>query len=129
MPHALSSTNMQSAHTTFSTHLSLQSLHPSRRYDLLKLGAPQGTLKSKEVLIAKTDKLSKAPPETTLKKGDRVRVAQNADYLQGGRQKWQYGIVYYVHSKLIVHVKYEGGVEESKGLPAYEHEIQQVAVA
>jgi ribosomal protein S18 acetylase RimI-like enzyme len=92
------------------------------KLDPLSLDA--GSLVAKEVVIDDLTTLSKAPPETTLKPGDCVRVAQDGEYISG--QKWQYGIVRYVHCKLLVDINYDGGLETSRGLPAYAHEIQRV---
>ena len=47
-----------------------------------------------------------------------------ADHLAEGALKWQYGKVYWVHSKLLLDIEYEGG-EKSKGLPAYAHEVRR----
>ena len=76
------------------------------------------------MVIDKTDKLSKAPPETTLKAGDFVRVAQDCTYIDG--QKWCYGVVRWVHSKLLVDINFDDG-DEPRGLPAYAHEVQKAA--
>lgn len=92
------------------------------KYDQLKLDGR--TLAAKDVVIDKTDKLSKAPPETTLKAGDFVRVAQDCTYIDG--QKWCYGVVRWVHSKLLVDINFDDG-DEPRGLPAYAHEVQKAA--
>ena len=72
------------------------------KYDVMKLDGR--TLPAKEVVIDKTDKLSKAPPETTLKAGDFVRVAQDGKHIDG--QKWCYGVVRWVHSKLLLDINF-----------------------
>ena len=61
-------------------------------------------------------------PPTSLKNGDKVRVAQDADHIEG--QKWQYGIVRHCYRKLLVDVRYDNG-QKSDGLPVYEHEVQR----
>lgn len=104
------------------------------RYDVLTVDGRNGKGKvvhpSKEVLVEKGNALSKAPPETDIKIGDLVRVPFDAEHLPElitgeRRQKWQYGIVRYVHHRLLVDVNFDGG-EESRGLPAYAHEIQRL---
>lgn len=90
------------------------------KYDVVKLD--RRTLPAKEVVIDKTDKLSKAPPETTLKAGDFVRVAQDGKHIDG--QKWCYGVVRWVHSKLLLDINFDDG-DEPRGLPAYAHEVQK----
>lgn len=93
------------------------------KYDPLHLhGKPK--MESKQVDVKKSDGLSKAPPETDIKAGEIVRVVQEADHLGEGVLKWQYGKVYWVHSKLLLDIEYEGG-EKSKGLPAYAHEVRR----
>ena len=101
-------------------------------YDMLTVDGKNGKGKvvhpSKEMLVNKGDALSKAPPETDMKIGDLVRVPFDAEYLPEiiagqRRQKWQYGIVRYVHHRLLIDVNFDGG-EVSCGLPAYAHEIQ-----
>ena len=79
-------------------------------------------LKSEEKIIDKLDNLSKAPPETSLKAGDWVRVAQDCKHING--MKWQYGRVRWVYHKLLLDVNYDGGHEFSRGIPAFAHEVQ-----
>lgn len=107
------------------------------RYDAMHLGAPElnpetrkkvvptRKLPAREVLVGQADDLSQAPPETQIKKGDRVRVVQDANHIEG-KQKWQYGRVYYCHNNLLLDIEYESG-EWSYGLPAYAHEVQKAA--
>ena len=90
------------------------------KYDVMKLDGRM--LPAKEVVINKMDKLSKAPPETTLKAGDLVRVAQDGQYIDG--QRWCYGVVRWVHSKLLLDINFDDG-DEPRGLPAYAHEVQK----
>ena len=65
---------------------------------------PNRKLPAKDVLIDPADGLSKAPPETDIKTGDRVRVALDADHFED-QQKWQYGRVYFCHSRLLLHIQ------------------------
>ena len=44
-----------------------------------------------QVVLTRSDKLYKAPPEADFKQGDWVRVAQDSDLICG--QVWQYGMV------------------------------------
>lgn len=90
------------------------------KYDVMKLDGRM--LPAKEVVINKMDKLSKAPPETTLKAGDLVRVAQDGQYIDG--QRWCYGVVRWVHSKLLLDINFDDG-DKPRGLPAYAHEVQK----
>ena len=60
---------------------------------------------------------------TDIKTGDRVRVPFDAELIAG--QKWQYGIVRYVHHGLLCDINFDGG-EETRGLPAYAHEVQRI---
>ena len=91
------------------------------KYDTLDLD--HGKYKSTEVLVDKDDNLSLAPPETDLKARDLVRVVFDGQCITG--QKWQYGLVRYVHHKLLLDINLDGG-EVARGLPAYAHEIQKV---
>ena len=75
---------------------------------------------------------SQAPPESDLKAGEWVRVVQkckhtDGEYAHGLEYKWQYGVVRYVHSKVLVDVNFDGG-EEARGLPIYAHEVQRCEV-
>ena len=73
------------------------------------------------MVVDKANGVSKAPPPTALKSGNRVRVAQDANHIAG--QNWQYGIVRHVYNKLLLDINYDS-LEQSKGIPAYEHEVQ-----
>ena len=92
------------------------------RYDKLHLDS--GVHAAKDVMVNIGDNLSKAPPETHIKQKDLVRVAFDAEYISG--QKWQYGIVRYVHHKLLLDINLDGCVEQIRGLPAYAHEVQLI---
>ena len=75
---------------------------------------------------------SQAPHESDLKAGEWVRVVQkckhtDGEYAHGLEYKWQYGVVRYVHSKVLVDVNFDGG-EEARGLPIYAHEVQRCEV-
>ena len=84
---------------------------------------PNRKLPAKDVLIDPADGLSKAPPETDIKKGDRVRVALDADHFED-QQKWQYGRVYFCHSRLLLDIEFESG-DKTYSLPAFAHEVQK----
>ena len=81
-----------------------------------------------EVEVDRKANVSKAPPETALKKGDRVRVAQDSVHLGeidgAPRQVWKYGVVRWVHHKLLVDINFDDE-DVSRGLPAYAHEVQR----
>ena len=57
-----------------------------------------------------------------------MRVAQDSVHLGerdgAPRQVWKYGVVRYVHHKLLVDINFDDE-DVSRGLPAYAHEVQR----
>ena len=121
---------MDPAHTFRTLVIEMLRGDPSARQDLVKAfdDLNKGEMFQSPRLLyfllehCKMDKLSKAPPETTLKAGDLVRVAQDGQYIDG--QRWCYGVVRWVHSKLLLDINFDDG-DEPRGLPAYAHEVQK----
>ena len=71
-----------------------------------------------QVVLARTDKLYKAPPLTEFAAGDVVRVAHDASLIGG--QAWQYGVVQWVHSRMLLNINYDGLNEWSERIPDFD---------
>ena len=70
-------------------------------------------------MLARTDKLYKAPEPTTLKRGDFVRIASDDNAL-AGTMRWEYGKVVRVHSgKELLDVDLDNG-EQMRAVPTFD---------
>ena len=70
-------------------------------------------------MLARTDKLYKAPEPTKLKKGDFVRIASEDNAL-AGTMRWEYGKVVKVHSgKELLDVDFDNG-EQMRAVPTFD---------
>lgn len=74
-----------------------------------------------QVVLSRTDKLYKAPPDTDFAAGDVVRVAFDSDLIGG--QVWQYGRVQWVHARQLLNITYDGLDERSERIPPFDVQL------